>query len=310
MNKLQGILVALPVPLNRQGEVIEGSLERHINDCIGAGVTGFWVNGATGCCVYLDIFQRKKHLERVIHVVAGRVPVLALVSALSLRDGLELARHANKAGASGVSALPPLLYPAAAAINNATYLKALREAAELPLTYYHVPGLTKVFLDGSQLADLCEQVPLSAIKFSDVDTFKAVEISQRCPEVSILTGMEEVLLAGLALNCYHGTVGATQNFMPGPYVELYNAFQRGDVAEANRITQGICRIVIVQSLFDFTAATYAFLNMLGYEYGSAMQPIPNLDPDQVNRMKNELLKVIKADPIQERRLIESRDFIS
>jgi len=259
--------------------------------------------------VYLDIAQRKRQLERVLQIVAGRVPVLALVSALAFKEGLDLARHARSAGASGVSALPPLIYPGAAA-NNAAYLRALREAAELPMAYYHVPGLTKVSLDASQLVELCEHVPLSAIKFSDVDTFKAVEILQRCPDVSILTGMEEVLLAGLALDCYHGTVGASQNFMPGPYVEIYNAFQRGDLAEANRISQGVCRVVAVQGLFDFTAATYAFLNLLGYDYGATMQPMPNLQPTQVDKLKTELLKVIKPDPLEEGRLIESRDFLA
>jgi dihydrodipicolinate synthase/N-acetylneuraminate lyase len=98
--------------------------------------------------------------------------------------------------------------------------------------------------------------------------------------------------------------------MPGPYVEIYNAFQRGDLVEASRISQGVCRVVTVQGLFDFTAATYAFLNLLGYQYGATLQPMPNLQPAQVDRLKSELLKVIKPDPLEERRLIESRDFLA
>jgi N-acetylneuraminate lyase len=188
-------------------------------------------------------------------------------------------------------------------------LRTLAEAAQLPLTYYHVPGLTKILLDAAQLAHLCEEVPLAGIKFADVDTFKATEILHRCPNVSILTGMEEVLLAGLVLNCYHGTVGASQNFMPGPYVEILRAFSRGDIAEASRISTSVSRIVAVQSLFDFTAAVYGFMNLLGYDYGRPLSPMTSLGPAEMARLEVELLRVIRPDPINDRRLIECRDFL-
>ena len=306
--RLEGILTALPFPGTADGALRRDVLQRHINDSIAAGVHGFWLNGGTGCSVYLNADQRRQSLEAAVEAVAGRVPVLCMVAALTTADGIALARHAQRAGANGVSALPPLVYPTTVR-EIISYLKALKEAADLPMTYYHVPGLTKVALDAAHLAELCEQVPLAAIKFSEVDFFKATEIVHRCPNVAILTGFEELLLGGLAMRCVTGTVGATQNFLPGPLVELYTAFQQGDLARAQRLHAGISRVAAVQGAFDFTAVTYAILNLLGYDYGYPVPPMKCLDDAQIAELKSALLKVLRPEPLHERRLIESRDLL-
>ena len=306
--RMRGILTALPFPCTAVGQLRLDVLQRHINDSIAAGVRGFWVNGGTGCSVYLNAEERQQTLEAVVEAVAGRVLVLAMVSAMSTAEGVALARHARQAGIDGVSALPPLFYPTG--LKEITpWLRALKEAAQLPMTYYHLPSLTKVPLNAAQLAELCEQVPLAGIKFSDVDFFKAIEILHRCPGVAILTGFEPLLLGGLAMRCVTGTVGGCQNFMPGPLVELYTAFQRADLALAQRLHAGISRIAAVQAAFDFTAATCAILNLLGYDYGGPMLPMKRLDDTEITVLKSALLKVLRPEPFRERRLIESRDLL-
>ena len=308
MGRITGVITALPTPMDRSGQLMAGALERHVNDQIRAGAAGFWVNGGTGGSVYLSLDQRKQQLQRVIDVVSGRALVLAMVSAMSLVDSLELARHAGAAGADGVSALPPLVYPSAAG-NCLDFLKAIRDAADLPITYYHVPGLTHVDLDAEQLAHLCENVPLEAVKFSDPDIYKAALLAARCPDVSLLTGFEPVLAAGLAVNCFHGTAGASQNFMTGPYVQIVNAHQQHNFDRAARITAGVLRVTAIQGMFDFTAATYGFVNLLGYEYGQPPAPMARLSDQQQETLKQQLLKVIKPDPIEQGRLIETRDLL-
>ncbi|MCH7533899.1 MAG: dihydrodipicolinate synthase family protein [Gemmatimonadetes bacterium] len=131
MTKLQGVLTALPAPLNSEGRLVLEVLERHIEDSIGAGVAGFWVSGGTGCSMYLDLPQRKQVLKETVAAVGGRVPVLALVSAMSLRDGITLAEYAGQLGVAGVSALPPIFYKTTVAC-TIDYLSVLRKASGLP----------------------------------------------------------------------------------------------------------------------------------------------------------------------------------
>lgn len=308
MKALCGIFTALPYPFTTDGSFRRESFEKHIQESLAAGIHGFWVNGATGCCVFLNSEQRRRALEAALEIVAGRVPVLAMVSAMTTAEGVALARHAREAGADGVSAMPPLLYPTG--VNEiVASLQTLQEAAGLPMTYYHVPGLTKVALDAAQLAELCARVPLAGIKFSEVDFWKATEVLHRCPGVAILAGFEELLLGGLVMGCVAGTVGAGQNFMPGPLTELYSAFQQGNLGRAQRLHAGISRVGAVQAAFDFTAATYALLNLLGYAYGQPVLPMKRLDDTQIAEFKSALLRVVRPDPFHERRLIESRDLL-
>lgn len=308
MNDLRGVVTALPTPLDANGKLKPETLKKHIEDSIAAGVTGFWINGATGCCIFLDKELRKQMLEEVCKIVSGGVKILAMVSAVNLADGIELARQAKDLGVDGVSAFPPLLYPTNTE-NIIKYLSELQKAADLPMTYYHVAGLTKVALESNELIQICKEVPLAAIKFSDLDTFKAMEIKQSCPNVSLYTGMEEIMLGGLAMDCFDGTVGASQNFMPGPYVDIYNAYYAGEIKKAQDILRGITKMVMVQSLFDFTATTYGIMNILGYDYGRPVAPVPYLDKSQMDICRQEMAKVLKPERIEQGGLITSQDFL-
>jgi dihydrodipicolinate synthase/N-acetylneuraminate lyase len=308
MKQLEGIFSALPFPFTSSGQFNRAVFVAHIRDSLAAGVHGFWVNGATAGSVFLNVEQRREALEVAAETVAGRVPVLAMVSALNITDGIALAKQAQEAGVAGISAMPPLIYPTDVA-QIVSYLRALKETTSLPMAYYHVPGLTKVSLSAAQLCELCEQVPLSAVKYSETDFFKAIEVLHRCPNVTLLTGFEELLLGGLAMRCVSGTVGASQNFMPGPLVDLFEAFHNGDLDKAQRLHAGIARVAAVQGMVDFTAATYAILNLLGYGYGHPVPPLRRLNGEEIGQLKSALLAVIRPDPLNEHRLIESQDLL-
>ena len=124
-----------------------------------------------------------------------------------------------------------------------------------------------------------------------------------------MTGMEEELLAGLTLGCLDGTVGASQTFAPGPLVEIYNAYLAGDIARARDVHGQFARLIDIQEQFDFTAATYAYLNLLGFEMGNSRAPLQRLTPEEQAQMREQSLAVIKPDPFGEGRLLRTSDFL-
>lgn len=82
--KLEGILVALITPFTEGGKEIDaGQLDVHINNLIAAGVHGLVPGGSTGEFTTLSNAERKTLLELCIKSVAGRVPVVAGIGALS-----------------------------------------------------------------------------------------------------------------------------------------------------------------------------------------------------------------------------------
>lgn len=306
---MEGVIVALCTPFAEDGSVALEPLGRHIDACLHEGVHGFWVTGCSGLSVFLTLAERKRVVAFVEQQVAGRVPIWVHVGAWTTDDACELADHARAHGAAGVSTLPPLFY-----ITNlervVEHMGAIQKAADLPITYYHVPGVTKLMLDAQQLIELCQRVPrVEAIKYSDIDLFKAAVIREHVPHVRIMTGFEEILLAGLALGCYDGTVGAGQNFLPGPLLDVYRAFEADDLDRARRIHRGITRLLDIQGRFDFTSATYAFLNLLGFSMGRPRAPMTCLTPSEHAQVRQLSGRVVRPDPFEAQRLIRSNDFL-
>lgn len=307
--QMKGVVVACCTPLDDDDRVVFDPLGRHIDACIAEGVSGFWINGCSGLAVLLSVDERKRITEYAAERIAGRVPMWVHVGSWTTADSCALAAHARDHSAIGVSTLPPLFY-----ITNleriVEHMTAIQQASDLPITYYHVPGVTKVMLDAEQLIELCQRVPqMAAIKFSDIDVFKAAVIRERAPQVQLMTGYEEILLAGLAMGCCDGTVGAGQNFLPGPLVDVFSAYHAGDIARAQHVHRGITRLLDIQGQFDFTSATYAFLNLLGFTMGATRPPMTTLTPQEHELVKELSLKVIRPDPFNEQRLIRSDDFL-
>ena len=107
---IKGIIPALVTPFDSNGKVDYGVLSELVNRLIDQGVDGFYSCGSTAECFLLTDDERKKVMETVIETVDGRVPVIAHVGNIGTEKTIELAKHAEAAGASAVSSVPPFYY--------------------------------------------------------------------------------------------------------------------------------------------------------------------------------------------------------
>src|SRR4051812_46856696 len=108
---LHGIVPALATPFLAGGETIDDAAAgRLIEFLVGAGVHGIFALGSTGEAVLLSQAQRLHLAELVMARVRGRLPVYIHVGALRPAEVIELARHAERIGASGIAVLPPYYY--------------------------------------------------------------------------------------------------------------------------------------------------------------------------------------------------------
>lgn len=188
--EMRGVIVATATPFDVDGQVVCAPIGRHLDACLDAGVHGFWINGCSGMGLYLSRDERLRIAEYVEQHIASRVPMWVHVGAMTTAESCELAEHAAAHGAVGVSTLPPLCY-----VTNlervVEHMTAIQAASELPITYYHVPYITKLELTADQLIEMCRRVPhVAAIKYSDHNLNQANVIRQTLPHVRIMTGME------------------------------------------------------------------------------------------------------------------------
>lgn len=106
LNKYQGIFPAFYACYDDAGKVSPARARAFTEYLIEKGVNGLYVGGSSGECIYHSVAERKALLEAVIAQAAGRVTIIAHVACNNTRDSMELAAHAESAGADCIAAIP------------------------------------------------------------------------------------------------------------------------------------------------------------------------------------------------------------
>src|SRR5215217_4284892 len=105
-----GLMPAMVTPFDRQGELDFGASEAVIERFIEAGVDGISPLGSTGEATHLTFDERKRFAEEVVRIAAGRVPLVIGVGSSGTAEAVELACHAEDAGADAVLAVSPFYW--------------------------------------------------------------------------------------------------------------------------------------------------------------------------------------------------------
>jgi len=103
---LSGLMPAMVTSFDERGEVDLGAAGAVVERFVEVGMSGISPLGSTGEFPHLTGEERERFAEEVTRIVAGRVPVVVGVGAAGTRETVELARHAEGAGADGVLVAP------------------------------------------------------------------------------------------------------------------------------------------------------------------------------------------------------------
>jgi len=116
------------------------------------------------------------------------------------------------------------------------HYKAVADAVKIPIILYNVPGRTAVNMLPSttaRLAEACKNIV--SIKEATGDMKQASEIIRLCGKrLTVLSGDDFTTLPLLALGG-HGAISVTANVAPADSAEMYNAWERGDIAKARAL---------------------------------------------------------------------------
>src|ERR1700691_5443316 len=104
--KFRGSFTALVTPF-KNGSVDEAAFRGLVEWQIGEGTNGLVPVGNTGESPTLSHDEHKKVVEWCVDQAKRRVPVIAGAGSNSTREAIELARHAEQAGADAVLVVTP-----------------------------------------------------------------------------------------------------------------------------------------------------------------------------------------------------------
>lgn len=228
----KGSIPALLTPFAEDGGVDEASFAAHVEWQIAEGSAGLVPVGTTGESPTLSHEEHKRVVELCIDVAKGRVPVIAGAGSNNTVEAIELAQHAEKAGADALLVVTPY-YNKPTQKGLIAHYSAIAEAVSLPIIIYNIPGRSVIDMTPETMGKLAE-----AYK-NIVGVKDATGKIERVSEQRITCGKDFIQLSGedasaLGFNA-HGGVGCisvTANVAPRLCAEFQTATLAGDYARA------------------------------------------------------------------------------
>jgi 4-hydroxy-tetrahydrodipicolinate synthase len=229
---------------------------------IDEGTKGLVPVGTTGESPTLSHDEHKQVVEWCIAEARGRVPVIAGAGSNSTREAIDLAQHAEKAGADAVLVVTPY-YNKPTQEGLYHHFKAINDAIGIPIIIYNIPSRSVIDMSIDTMKRLYELKNVAGVKDA---TASMVRVSQQRatlgPEFTQLSG-EDATALGFMAHGGHGCISVTSNVAPRLCAEFQNACLRGDYGAALKLQDKL--MPLHQNLFVETnpsPAKYA-LSLLG-----------------------------------------------
>jgi 4-hydroxy-tetrahydrodipicolinate synthase len=228
----RGSIPALLTPFKDDGSVDESAFAAHVEWQISEGSSGLVPVGTTGESPTLSHAEHKRVVEICIETAKKRVPVIAGAGSNNTVEAIELARHAERAGADALLVVTPY-YNRPTQKGLIAHFSAVAEAVSLPIFIYNIPGRSVVDMTPETMGTL-------AHKYKNIAGVKdATGKIERVSEQRITCGTDFVQLSGedasaLGFNA-HGGVGCisvTANVAPRLCADFQAATLAGDYKRA------------------------------------------------------------------------------
>src|SRR6201995_775641 len=165
--KFRGSFTALVTPF-KNGSVDEAAFRSLVNWQIAEGTHGLVPVGTTGESPTLSHDEHKRVVEWCIEEAKGRVPVIAGAGSNSTKEAIELAEHAEKAGADAVLVVTPY-YNKPTQDGMYRHFKAINDSIGIPIIIYNIPGRSVVDMDVETMKRLYELPNIVGVKDATAD---------------------------------------------------------------------------------------------------------------------------------------------
>ena len=285
LSKYQGIFPAFYACYDEKGDISPERVRALTEYLIGKGVTGLYVGGSSGECIYQSVAERKLLLENVMAVAKGRIVIIAHVACNNTADSRELAAHAESLGVDAIAAIPPIYFhlpPYAVA----KYWNDISDAApNTDFVIYNIPQLAGVALNSALLREMLKNPRVIGVKNSSMPV-QDIEM-WRDEGAFVFNGPDEQLLSGLAAGA-GGGIGGTYGAMPELYLAIYRLFQEGHIAQAREIQDACCHVIY--KMCSCKGNMYAVIKGIlreqgGPDIGGVRAPLFDLQPEDLPIVK-------------------------
>lgn len=239
-----GVMAALATPLDGDGNLDRGGLQRLVAHVLSGGVDGLSPVGSTGEGARLTRQQRAEVTGQVRALLPPGMPVVAGAPVRSAAESCAELGELRDAGATAALVSVQAGYPLSDD-DVARLYETLAEHAPLPLVLYNIPAYTGVRIPPELVGRLASHPNVLGIKDSsrDVEYLQQIVFATAGADFRVLTGTDTLLVASLAIGA-HGTIAASVNLVPELATAVCRAVRAGDLSAARQQQEQLARVVM------------------------------------------------------------------
>ena len=231
--KFHGSMPALITPF-KEGKIDEPAFRALIDWQIASGSHGLVPVGTTGESPTLTHEEHRRVISICIDEARGRVPVIAGAGSNNTIEAIELARHAENAGADAVLVVTPY-YNKPTQEGLYQHFHAINDAIGIPIVIYNIPSRSVVDMSVDTMKRLYELKNIVGVKDATGDVGRISRQRHAMGADFIqLSGEDMTALACMAAGA-DGCISVTANVAPAQCAELMEFALNGEFGHALRL---------------------------------------------------------------------------
>lgn len=230
----RGIFPAITTPFRDDLAVDHDCLRDHVAWLTERGSRGIVALGSLGEGATLSFDEKIEVLATSKSAIAGRVPLVAGISALGTAEAVALAKAACDAGCDGLMVLPPYVYRSEWREMKA-HMEAIITATPLSCMLYNNPIAYGTDFLPPQIAELCVHENLHSVKESSADVRRVTEIRALLGDrLEIFVGVDDLIVEGVRAGAV-GWIAGLVNALPDESVRLFELARGSDTAATREL---------------------------------------------------------------------------
>lgn len=293
LEKFKGIFIALNSCFDEKGELNYEAVKKLSGFYKDKGVKGLYVCGSTGEGFLQNIEERKQTLEAVMEEVGGKMTIIVHVGAISTKDSIELAVHAEKVGADALSAVPCVYYRVPESSIEGHWNNIINSTS-LPFIIYNIPQLAGYNLSMGLLKKMLQNKKVIGVKNTAMNAYQTQQFKALGgKDFIVFNGPDEQYLAGRIMGAEAG-IGGTYGVMPELFLKVEQCIREENFKEAQkwqfRINEIITELLTFPSL---QGPTKAIIKLRGVDIGEPRLPLEPVPEQEYHRVVEIYQKIMK-----------------
>ena len=291
MSIFEGAGVAIVTPFEADGSVSYKKLGELLDYQIANKTDAIIICGTTGEGSTLSMEEHKECIRFTAEYVNGRIPVIAGTGSNCTETAIELSKQAEEDGADALLVVTPY-YNKASQKGLIQHFTAVAESTTLPIIMYNVPSRTGVNIQAKTAVEIAKRNKnVVAIKDAAANLSQTAYMAYLSKEaggvLDIYSGNDDEVIPLLSVGG-KGVISVLSNVAPRETHDMVYEYLHGDREKAVDIQ--LRMLPLIKALFCEVnpIPVKTALNLMGMNAGPLRMPLCEMEPENLELLKNEL----------------------